>query len=70
MSRERLWSPQMRKWIKDSERHGRKVKFASQAAWGGGRGSQYRLTDTFDDRVIDGWNGNTNIWSAFARITD
>lgn len=64
---ERLWSPQMRKWVKDSRRHGKEIKFARQ---GGGRGSQYRLTDTFDNRVTDGWDENTNTWAAFARVTD
>ena len=41
MTTERLWSPQMRKWIRDAERHGLQIaweKMPRSVRWeGGGR---------------------------------
>lgn len=63
---DRLWSPQMRKWVRDSDRHGIPIGFHKttpgryQSDWAGGSGIY--LTRTTDDegiRVIDGPQGMT-----------
>jgi hypothetical protein len=58
---ERLWSPQMRKWAKDADRHGIQIGFARDRRpfgehWEGG-GSAFSLLERFTDdegpRIID-----------------
>ena len=63
MSRERLWSPQMRKWVRDADRHGLQIawekygKTKPRDVWAadGGAGNPYtdRLTDDGNPRVTD-----------------
>ena len=58
---ERLWSPQMRKWARDADRHGMRIGLYKtrpgrrDLQWAGaGLPNTYRLTDDGLQRVIDG----------------
>lgn len=66
MSSDRLWSPQMRKWARDSEKHGIPIGFHKtkpgrhhSTDWAGGSGIYLtRVADDEGIRVIDGPNLN------------
>jgi hypothetical protein len=54
----------MRKWARDSERHGIQIGFYNrrgrsriEAEWGGGLPNTLRLTDDFGVRIIDAPGG-------------
>jgi len=60
MSQDRLWSPQMRKWVRDAPQHGFRVKFETRGkreagSEGGGtvpRLLHYEYYTTEDSRMI------------------
>jgi hypothetical protein len=63
---ERLWSPQMRKWVRDAERHGHPIglykarpnrRDGAGDGYGAGLPNTYRLADDSGPRVLDAPGG-------------